>query len=73
MRVGLSVNKKCKSMLVHRAILSAKLGKVLPSDLQVNHIDRDKENNSMANLELVTRAENVRKYAEGRQTSKENS
>lgn len=33
-----------------------------PSSLVVNHIDGDKTNNSLDNLEIITQRENVQKY-----------
>lgn len=44
------------NMLVHRLILEAFKGK---SDLTVDHIDGNKMNNSLDNLEYVTREENL--------------
>lgn len=44
------------SMLVHRLIMEAFRGK---SDLTVDHIDGNKLNNSLDNLEYVTREENL--------------
>ena len=43
-------------MLVHRLIMEAFRGK---SDLTVDHIDGNKLNNSLDNLEYVTRQENL--------------
>lgn len=44
------------NMLVHRLIMEAFRGK---SDLTVDHIDGNKLNNSLDNLEYVTRQENL--------------
>lgn len=41
---------KYKKVLIHRAVASSFIGDI--SDLEVNHIDGDKTNNSVDNLEL---------------------
>jgi hypothetical protein len=49
----------CKQMRVHRLVAEA----FIPTDNlnnQINHIDGDKTNNNIANLEWVTAAENMR-------------
>jgi len=60
LRVGLSVGYyKSKTIKVQRLIAEA----FIPSDdksLDVNHIDGNKENNSVANLEWCTRSENCK-------------
>lgn len=48
--------KKPKSFLVHRLVAEAFFGH---SELQINHKDGDKSNNSLENLEYVTYAENI--------------
>lgn len=48
-----------QSFLVHRVVWEAFNGDI-PKGLQINHIDGDKANNSLSNLELVTPAENMR-------------
>ena len=48
-----------KGILVHRLIMEAFHGK---SDLTVDHIDGNKENNNLNNLEYVTQAENVKRF-----------
>lgn len=45
-------------LLVHRIVMEAFKGK---SDLTVDHIDGNKLNNSLDNLEYVTQAENVKR------------
>ncbi len=42
----------------HRVIWEAVHGQI-PDGLEINHIDGDKHNNSLSNLELVTRSENL--------------
>lgn len=52
-----------KLMLAHRLIIEAFNGK---SELTVDHIDGDKMNNSLNNLEYVTLSENIeRAYSKG--------
>ncbi len=51
----LYLNGKCKSLLLHRLVLSAFTG---PSELQVNHKNGIKTDNQLANLEWTTRKEN---------------
>ena len=47
-----------KNTWLHRFIMEAFNGK---SDLTVDHIDGNKENNNLSNLEYVTQAENTRR------------
>jgi DNA-directed RNA polymerase specialized sigma24 family protein len=44
---------------VHRIIVTAFIGQI-PTDKVINHIDSDKENNDISNLEIVTQSYNVR-------------
>jgi len=55
MAVNLTTPKR-RQHIVHRLVALAFFGE---SDLFVNHIDFDKENNSLSNLELVTQKENI--------------
>lgn len=55
----LRVSIKGKDMYVHRLVMLAFYGK---SDLTVDHIDGNKENNNLNNLEYVTQAENVKRF-----------
>lgn len=54
----LNVENKRKHFLVHRLVWLFHHGSVDPN-LQINHIDGNKANNSISNLELVTGKENV--------------
>ena len=57
-RIGLSINSKTKTYCLHRLIANA----FIPNPLnkkEVNHIDGNKQNNELSNLEWVTRAENA--------------
>ncbi|MDT9683471.1 HNH endonuclease signature motif containing protein [Streptomyces sp. TRM76323] len=46
-----------KTIKLHRLIIETFLGK---SELEVNHIDGNKRNNSLSNLEYVSRSQNVK-------------
>lgn len=56
--VLLCENGKPKYMSVHKAVMSAFVGEC-PSGLEINHIDENKENNSLSNLEYITHKKNV--------------
>lgn len=47
-----------KSRAVHRLIVETWLGEI-PKGMQVNHIDGNRQNNSVRNLEICTPSENV--------------
>lgn len=49
--------KTYKRLLVHRLVAETYLG--LSKGYQVNHIDGNKQNNSVSNLEWVTRSQNM--------------
>lgn len=49
-----------KTFFIHRLVISAFLSKQPTPDHQVNHIDGIKTNNSIENLEWITRVENIR-------------
>lgn len=54
-----SLTKTQKSFNVHRLVLCAFESKPLDYPFQVNHIDGNKTNNILENLEFVTSSENV--------------
>ena len=58
-KVKLSHNGESKKFFVHRLIMLAFSPKENPDLFQVNHIDGDKSNNSIENLEWVTPQENT--------------
>lgn len=58
MYVNLSKNGKYKSVTVHRLVAKAFLEKK-PDKNQVNHIDGNKANNNVSNLEWTDRYENM--------------
>jgi len=51
-------SKLQRSYLVHRLVWMAFNGDI-PAGLEIDHIDRDKKNNCLSNLRLVTRSENM--------------
>lgn len=57
--VNLCKNGKYKSVSVHRIVAKAFLKNFDPC-LEINHIDGNKENNNISNLECVTRSSNIR-------------
>ena len=58
-------NGKRKSYQVHRFVYECFRGDI-PSELQVDHIDNDKQNNCIDNLQLLTPAGNVQKAPAGK-------
>lgn len=53
-------DKKHHTVFVHRAVLTAFVGHPVSTKIQGNHIDGDKRNNRLWNLEWVTASENTR-------------
>lgn len=47
---------------LHRYIMELHIGKALPTDAIVHHINRDKLDNRIENLEVVDRAEHTRAH-----------
>lgn len=58
LQVLLSKDNKQKMLLVHRLVYASFHGKI-PEGMEVNHIDEDKSNNSIKNLNLMTHKENM--------------
>ena len=53
-------NNKKRKYYIHRFVFETFKGEI-PSDKQVDHLDNDKFNNQISNLQLLTQAENNRK------------
>ena len=49
-----------RTLYIHRLVYRTFVG-AIPSNMEINHIDHNKENNSVTNLELLTHSENLRK------------
>lgn len=49
-----------RTYLVHRLMMAAKLGRLLKSSEQVNHINADTQDNRLCNLEIVSHKQNVK-------------
>lgn len=56
--VSLSKDGKKINKFIHRLVYAAFNGDI-PDDLVINHIDEDKTNNDLNNLEAITQKENV--------------
>ena len=55
-------NKKVRINLIHRLVFDSFVG--ITDGLEINHLDEDKENNRLDNLELITHEDNLKKYRE---------
>ena len=60
---GYYLIKLDKLRLIHRVVAETFFGEITDG-YEVNHINEDKSDNTLNNLELVTRAENMKKYWE---------
>ena len=58
--VFLSNNGKVKPILVHRLVYETFIGKI-PQNLTIDHIDNNSHNNSLGNLQILSREDNARK------------
>lgn len=58
-RVSLVINGKSKSFALHRLLMMTFCPIENMENLEVNHIDGNRENNNLSNLEWCTRSENM--------------
>ena len=65
LRVCVCLNKKRKKYLLHRFVYECFRGEI-PPELQVDHIDNNKKNNCIDNLQLLTPAANCQKAPAGK-------
>ena len=65
LRICVRLNKKQKNYLLHRFVYECFRGDI-PPELQVDHIDNDKKNNCIDNLQLLTPAANCQKAPVGK-------
>ena len=59
-QIKLRRNKKRYAIYVHRVVWNTFIGPI-PEGYEINHIDHDKSNNALSNLELVTHSDNLKK------------
>lgn len=72
--VGLYNNKKMKRIPIHRLIGIHFIPKLDNKYVEINHIDGNKQNNNISNLEWCTRSENIlHAYKTGLKKRKNNS
>lgn len=57
-QLALYKNRKVKFYLIHRLVYETFKGEI-PEGLEINHIDGNKSNNHLSNLEMVTAHENM--------------
>lgn len=60
-----------KNIAQHRLVMEEHLGRALTSDEEIHHIDGDKLNNDIENLQIMTRAEHTSHHHKGKVTSDE--
>lgn len=53
-----------------RFLLAGKIGRKLENDEQADHIDNDKTNDTLDNLQLLSKKENIQKYIAIRESKK---
>lgn len=56
-KVALHINGEARTFLLHRLVASSFIGDV--HGMQVNHMDEDKANNAVCNLEICTASQNA--------------
>lgn len=62
-KIAILINGKLRmTMLLSRYLMSISLGRILSPDETVDHIDGDKANDSLDNLQILSRRENIIKW-----------
>jgi hypothetical protein len=59
--IGKGKTKKRLWRRVHRVVAQTFIGKI-PKGMEINHLDGDKHNNNLSNLEVVSRQQNITHY-----------
>lgn len=59
-RISLWKDGKCKGYLVARLIAATFIDNLIDTNLTINHIDGNRQNNKVSNLEWLTREDNIR-------------
>lgn len=72
LQVQLRKDRKYRFLYIHRLVVWAFIGEI-PKGMQVNHIDEDKKNNRLSNLEIVTHRQNQNHGTRNKRISKSKS
>lgn len=59
--IRLYIQHDLRLAYIHRLVFGM-FGKSIPKGMVINHIDHNKRNNNINNLELVTQSENMKAY-----------
>ena len=70
-QIGVTNNYLPKRCYVHRLVWEAFNGPI-PDGFEIDHVDENKANNSLNNLRLVTRTENMKKIRDSNDHVKKN-
>lgn len=62
-QIGLRLNRKRYNVYIHRLVWKTFKGDI-PNGHEINHIDHNKYNNNLNNLELVSHSTNLKKSVE---------
>lgn len=68
--INIAIDGKYRSRIVHHLVAEAYIGE-RPDGMHIDHIDGDKLNNSVDNLEYVTPRQNTQRYHESVDTTSE--
>lgn len=64
--VNLSMNGKFKPRYIHQLVAEYFLGHIHDNKTVVDHIDNNKQNNTLSNLQIITQRENISKDIKGK-------